>query len=425
LSFNGSGTFNRLYNWVTDKANGIKVRADRSDAELDGIATGLSTCITKDGQTTITADIPFANHKITGLAAGTATTDAATLAQAQSQASTGATVGGTADAITLAVSPSIAAYAALQRFRFVATGTNTTAVTVAVSGLAAKAIEANNVALVAGDIVSGHTYELMYDGTAFQMFASRAAVVHTADLAADAKTGAVRAVIGTSDTILAADRGKLVTYSNASAIAVTLPQATGSFTTPFKFSYVNLGAGAVTFTPTTSTIDGAATLVVATGDGGDIFSDGTNYFSQRGTQQEAALPVGYLSGLTVSQAVDTDHDITFATGYGSETLTEDGMGHGHGFHLRQVRIVLVPATELPRLEADLFNRLAPPVRLSCVLQGLLSTVTDNPGHCYLPLPGLPSGLAVKRSSRYIDGFVGEVHLSPLKYSSSSLSMRPS
>jgi hypothetical protein len=76
MAYNGSGTFQRLYNWVTDRTNSIKIRADRMDAEFDGIASGLSNAICKDGQTTITADIPFNNRKITGLADASASTDA-------------------------------------------------------------------------------------------------------------------------------------------------------------------------------------------------------------------------------------------------------------------------------------------------------------------------------------------------------------
>ena len=76
MAYNGSGSFIRLYNWVTDRANGVKIRADRSDAELDGIAAGLSNAICKDGQTTITADIPFNNHKLTGLGDASAAADA-------------------------------------------------------------------------------------------------------------------------------------------------------------------------------------------------------------------------------------------------------------------------------------------------------------------------------------------------------------
>ncbi len=80
------------------------------------------------------------------------------------------TVGGTANVITLTPSPAITAYAAGQTFRFIASGTNTTSVTVAVSGLAAKAVTKNGAtALVAGDILSGTIVHITYDGTRFIM----------------------------------------------------------------------------------------------------------------------------------------------------------------------------------------------------------------------------------------------------------------
>ncbi len=60
MAFNGSGTFVRVYNFATDKTNLVPVTASRMDGELDGIATGLSTAIAKDGQTPTTARIPFA-----------------------------------------------------------------------------------------------------------------------------------------------------------------------------------------------------------------------------------------------------------------------------------------------------------------------------------------------------------------------------
>lgn len=73
-----SGTFTRLYSWVDDRDNGVKIRADRMDAEFDGIATALSTAILKDGTQTITADIPWGGKKITGLGDPTSAQDAAT-----------------------------------------------------------------------------------------------------------------------------------------------------------------------------------------------------------------------------------------------------------------------------------------------------------------------------------------------------------
>jgi hypothetical protein len=76
MAFNGSGTFVRLYSWVTDRNNSTKIVADRHDAEDDGFATGLSMCLLKDGQQTPTANIPWGGFRLTGLGNAAAGTDA-------------------------------------------------------------------------------------------------------------------------------------------------------------------------------------------------------------------------------------------------------------------------------------------------------------------------------------------------------------
>lgn len=76
MAFNGSGVFSRLYNWVTDKSNGVKIQADRMDDEFDGIADALSMCLLKDGQQTPTANIPMGGFRLTGLGNASAGTDA-------------------------------------------------------------------------------------------------------------------------------------------------------------------------------------------------------------------------------------------------------------------------------------------------------------------------------------------------------------
>ena len=55
-----SGTFSRVHDFTDDRDNGIRIQASRMDAEMDGIATGLSTALLKDGTQTATAKIPFA-----------------------------------------------------------------------------------------------------------------------------------------------------------------------------------------------------------------------------------------------------------------------------------------------------------------------------------------------------------------------------
>lgn len=170
-AYDGNGTFNRVHNWVSDKAASIAITASRMDAEDDGFAAGLTNAITKDGQTVITADIPFATNKITGLGVGTANTDSLTLGQAQNggflYAGTG---GGTADVITLTMNPVVTAYVAGQKFRFLALGSNTTTVTVDVNSIGAVALKKRGgSALVANDIpAAGAVIEIVHDGTDFE-----------------------------------------------------------------------------------------------------------------------------------------------------------------------------------------------------------------------------------------------------------------
>lgn len=87
---------------------------------------------------------------------------------------------------------------------------------------------------------------------------------------------AVNAQTGTSYTIATTDCGKQITLSNASAIAVSVPQANGSFA-GCQFDVTDIGAGTATLTPTTSTINGSASLAVAQNRQCTVNSDGTNW----------------------------------------------------------------------------------------------------------------------------------------------------
>jgi hypothetical protein len=84
MAFNGSGGWNRLYSWVTDAAAGIKIRADRMDAEMNDMCNnGLANCVTRNGQSPATANLPMGGFKHTGCANGSASTDYATIGQLQ------------------------------------------------------------------------------------------------------------------------------------------------------------------------------------------------------------------------------------------------------------------------------------------------------------------------------------------------------
>jgi hypothetical protein len=157
MARNGSGTFSSPYpNFVS----GTVISSTQVDANNSDIATALTQSIAVDGQSTVTGNIPLSTYKLTGVGAGSAATDSLTLGQAQAEAMHWCgTAGGTADAITLAPTPAITAYAAGQRFVWKASGSvNTGATTVAISGLGAIALQDSGAALVAGDHAVGKIY---------------------------------------------------------------------------------------------------------------------------------------------------------------------------------------------------------------------------------------------------------------------------
>lgn len=90
----------------------------------------------------------------------------------------------------------------------------------------------------------------------------------------------VNAQVGTSYAIQASDYGQLVTFNNASAIAVTLPPASAMSPAQAAFSFYakDLGAGTVTFTTTGGAlINGGATYQLTTTGSIFVVWDGTNY----------------------------------------------------------------------------------------------------------------------------------------------------
>lgn len=121
---------------------------------------------------------------------------------------------------------------------------------------------------------------------------------------------------GTTYTVLATDRYKYLSFSNAGAIAVTLPQAGSTgFASNYNFVACAIGAGTATITPTTSTISssngsaytaGASSLALTTGQCAWIYSDNTNYIaivrsggSGSLTNQALGQPTTGLSSTTV------------------------------------------------------------------------------------------------------------------------------
>lgn len=177
MARDGSGTYSLpeaafVYGDVIDES---AVNNNFSD-----IATALSQSMSKDGQTTPTANQDLDSYKHTSVGNASARDQYAAAGQVQDSSFTWCgTAGGTGNAITLTPTPAITAYATGQSFRFVASADSTSTVTVAISGLATKAVQINGAALSSTvTIENGKLYQIDYDGTQFQATRLSATVIN-------------------------------------------------------------------------------------------------------------------------------------------------------------------------------------------------------------------------------------------------------
>jgi len=314
MSYNGSGTFN-INSAGQPVVSGTVISSTAFNALTADLGTGLSTALTKDGQTTPTANIPMGTYKITGLGAGTAATDAVRLGQLQNfSTSTLITVAGT-DTITGTVSPSLTAYTAGQIFSFVVGATNTAAVTLNIDGLGAKAVTRTGaIALVAGGMVTGQVALVEYDGTRFQLLDPNAftdllisgALTYGGVTLTNAVTGTGKMVLDTSPTVnnptvtnyvesvvaigtvtssstLSLTNGTVqtATLTASTACTFTMPTATAgkSFVLLLKQA-ASTGNGTATFTGVKFGTAGAPTITATAGkmDILTFIADGTNWY---------------------------------------------------------------------------------------------------------------------------------------------------
>lgn len=176
----GSKTFSRTdgtrtgaSTWQDAEGAGVDIVSDDHDTHDQDMATGIDTCLTKDGGNSATANISMGGFKLTSH--NTAVTDGSdviSFAQASKQAAAYIAGAGAADAYTATPSPTWQAYASGDFIRVkIGTGhTNTGAATLNVSGLGVKNIKTRDGASdpAAGDITADEVHDFLYDGTNFR-----------------------------------------------------------------------------------------------------------------------------------------------------------------------------------------------------------------------------------------------------------------
>lgn len=203
MAFNGSGTYSLPAG--NPVVTGSTISSTTHNNTNSDIATALTNCVTRDGQSPATANIPMGGFKHTNVANATARTEYCSAGQAQDNTFDWLTgVAGT-NTITATGPIGLSAYATGQCFRFTSAGANTGATTLNINSIGAKAItKYGTTALASGDIPSGAVIEVVYDGTQFQLVGN--GLTTYAPLASPAFTGtptAPTAAQGTNTTQIA------------------------------------------------------------------------------------------------------------------------------------------------------------------------------------------------------------------------------
>lgn len=254
MAFNGSGSYSAPASSFP-AVSGAVIDSTKYNTVVNDIASALSTCVTKDGQSTITSNQPMSGYKHTGVANAAARTDYAALGQVQDSTSTwGGTAAGTANAITFTLTPAIAAYAAGQSFTYKSgASANTTAMTANVNAVGAKAIQKNGAALASGDHPANSWFRITYDGAAFQLEQLAgtsadvtAALALKANLASPTLTGtplSTTAAVDTNTTQVATTAFVLAQAGSATPLVDAATAVVGTSTRFARADHVHPGVG--------------------------------------------------------------------------------------------------------------------------------------------------------------------------------------
>jgi len=207
--YNGSGTY------TLTAGQPVVAGTDILDSTFNtltaDLATALSTCVTRDGQSPPTTNLPMGSFKLTGLAAGTAAGHSVRFEQLQTGVNKLITVAGTGDVITGVMTPTYGAYTNGDMFTFIVGSTNTTNVTINIDGLGAKAITNGTTALTAGALNINRVVVIQYDGTRFQLLNSYLVTPITG------ATGSTVVPVGTTAQRDAAPSAGYVRYNTTTA----------------------------------------------------------------------------------------------------------------------------------------------------------------------------------------------------------------
>jgi hypothetical protein len=220
MPFTGS-TFNLIAGHPRAAADPLPVSFFNNT--MTDFATGFSSVVKKNGDTTMTGNLPMGGFKVTGSADGSALTDLVTLQQLQkSYATLLGSVSGT-NTVTAAATPTITAYATGLSFILIPANTNTGAVTLNINSVGAVNLQKNsNTALAAGDLLAGVAYNVMYRSGGYFELMGEAPATRLLATSGTAGTNTITATASPAPTAYVSGALVVLIPANNNTGAVTL-----------------------------------------------------------------------------------------------------------------------------------------------------------------------------------------------------------
>lgn len=281
---------------------GTNIDSTWANTTATDIADALSSSISKDGQTTPTQNLPMGGNRHTGASEGTMRDQYATVSQLQDNKTlTVGSVANVTNAYTGAVTPAISSYADGMIVLFTPNATNTDVATLALNGLAIKSLlKENNVALVAGDLVSGVKYELIYNSAVG--FVVQGAQMITGTRVVGIPASSLPATVARTDSSNTFTFGQTFLPTTGVAFAATGPANT--YTAVFSASQttgqslgplIHAGTNASDIAMRVQNALGSADYWILRGDGVSFWNGASNFAGQVTITSTADLNIGTTS----------------------------------------------------------------------------------------------------------------------------------
>lgn len=231
---------------------GTTITSASVNSNLSDIGSALTQSLSKDGQTTPTANQPMGGFRHTGTGAAAARTDYARTDQAQDSSTQYALTTGN-DTILATLTPAITAYAIGQTFQLKKNASaNTTAVTLNVNSVGAGAVTwPDGTALVAGDLPANCIFTVSVQATTpvFHLQSAiappgiaKTTMTTRGDLIYRNATVPARLAIGTAGKVLVSDGTDPSWGTAVRAVRTQTFTATGTYTPHAAMMYCQIEA---------------------------------------------------------------------------------------------------------------------------------------------------------------------------------------